>query len=76
MIDYGEGKERVGYIARELTKFIHPLLCSDSIINVSIGEIKFQTLWLRIGFYMSVLITRQGEWERSVVNAARKVKLY
>jgi hypothetical protein len=63
MIDYGEGKQRVGYIARELTKFIHPLLCSDSIINVSIGKIKFQTLWLRIGFYMSVLVTRKGEWE-------------
>ena len=76
MIDYGEGKQRVGYIAKELTKFIHPLLCSNSITNVAVGKIKFQTMWLRMGFYMSVLITRKGKWEPCVVNAARKVKLY
>ena len=75
-IDYGEGQVRVGYIARELTKYIHPLFKQNKILKVRIGKIKFQTQWLRIGFYTSILITRNGEWEKFVENAARHVKLY
>ena len=75
-VDYGKGQFRIGYIAKELTKYIHPLMRNNKIIKVRIGKIKFQTQWLRIGFYLSILITRNGEWENFVVNAARHVKLY
>lgn len=74
MLDYGQGQCRVGYIARELTKFIHPLLANKKIINVRIQKITFRTTWQRMGLYVTLHITRNGEWEPFVVSAARHVK--
>ena len=75
-LDYGEGQHCVGYIARELTKYLHPLMKNNKIIKTKVGKIKYMTNWYRFGFYMSLLITRNGEWEHFVQNAARQVKLY
>ena len=73
-IDYGNGRCHVGYIARELTKFIHPLLNDNAITRVEIGDITFSVKWLRIGFYMKLLITRVGRWHPYVVYKAMRVK--
>lgn len=72
-IDYGEGLHHVGYISKELTQFIHPLLKDNAIANLEIGHIRFCLKWLRIGFYMKLLITRRGRWEPFVVAKAMRV---
>lgn len=73
-VDYGQGQCRVGYIARELTKYIHPLLNRNKILNVRIDKIVYRTTWQRMGLYMTLHVTRSGEWEPFVVSAARYVK--
>ena len=35
-IDYGTGYYHAGYIANKLTKYIHPLLANNMIVNVSV----------------------------------------
>lgn len=64
--------KKVGYIARELTKFVHPLL-SDPSLEVSVNKIRFSTTFLMIGFYLTIDITRKGVWEKAVVKASSKV---
>ena len=51
---------KVGYIARELTKFVHPLL-SDPSLEVSVKKIRFSTTFLMIGFYLTIDTTRKLE---------------
>ena len=41
-INYGEGFKPVGYIARELTRLLNPLL-GNQIVSVGIKHIKFRT---------------------------------
>ena len=65
--------KKVGYIARELTKFVHPLL-SDLSLEVSVNKIRFSTTFLMIGFYLTIDITKTGVWEKAVVKASSKVK--
>ena len=65
--------KKVGYIARELTKFVHPLL-SDPSFEVSVNKIRFSTTFLMIGFYLTIDITKTGVWEKAVVKASSKVK--
>lgn len=65
--------KKVGYIARELTKFVHPLL-SDPSLEVSVNKIRFSTTFLMIGFYLTIDIARKGVWEKAVVKASSKVK--
>ena len=72
-IDYGEGKKHVGYISRELTRFIHLLLKTGSIRKVEIGHIKLCLKWSKIGFNMKLMITRLGRWEPFVVSKAMHV---
>lgn len=68
-IDY----KKVGYIARELTQFVHPLLKEQS-LEVSVRRIRFCTTFLMIGFYLSIDITKRGLWEKPVIKASHKVK--
>ena len=65
--------EKVGYIARELTQFVHPLL-QDPALEVSVQRIWFCTVFLQIGFYITISITKSGLWDRKVVRASSKVK--
>ncbi|KXJ12616.1 hypothetical protein AC249_AIPGENE16378 [Exaiptasia diaphana] len=72
-MDYGLGWSNVGYIASELTKYIHPLLASDRIVSVSVQHIKFRVYFLKMGFYPKILITRKGAWENFVVARSKGV---
>ena len=65
--------KKVGYIASELTQFVHPLLKEQS-LEVSVRAIRFCTTFLMIGFYLTIDITKRGLWERPVIKASRKVK--
>ena len=65
--------KKVGYIAHELTKFVHPLL-SDPSLEVSLNKIRFSTTFLLISFYLTIEFTRKGVWEKAVVKASSKVK--
>ena len=50
MLDYGHEWSKIGYIAKELTKFLHPLLKQGYITNVSLKHINFKTSYLKLGF--------------------------
>ena len=66
---------KIGYIAKELTQFLHPLSkCGYRYLtNVSLKHIKFRTSYLRPGFYATIQITRKGQWEKSVIKASKRV---
>ena len=46
-LDYG--LKPVGYIAKEMTPFLHPLLTSNAQVTVAVKHIKFGTLRSQIG---------------------------
>ena len=73
MLDYGHDWSKIGYIAKELTKFLHPLLKCGFITNVSLKHINFRTTYLRVGFYATIQVTRKGQWENSVIKASKRV---
>ena len=64
-INYGEGFKPVGYIARELTRLLNPLL-GNQIVSVGIKHIKFRTTFLNIGYYITIIITKKGPWDNSI----------
>lgn len=51
--------KRVGYLAHELTQFLHSLL-NDPSLGVSVNKIRFCTTFLMISFYLTINITRKG----------------
>ena len=73
MLGFDNEWKKVGYIARELTQFLHPLLKHDNITNVSLKHIKFRTTYQKVGFYATIEITKRGTWEPSVVKASKRV---
>ena len=73
-LDFGSGWAHVGYIASELCKYLHPLMASGDIIDVSIEHIKYRVEFLRMGFYPKIWIKRCGEWEPMVVRKSRSVR--
>lgn len=73
-MDYGEGFVHVGYIATELTTYIHPLLNSGQILTVSVQHIIFRVSFLKVGFYPKILITRRGTWDPYVCRKSRSVR--
>ena len=68
-LDYGKGLKPAGYIAKEMTQFLHPLLTSNAPVTVAVKHIKFGTLRSQIGYYMALNVTNQGLWDK-VVQAA------
>ena len=64
--------EKVGYIAKELTQHVHPVL-SDPSLNVEVKKIRFCTIYRMIGFYLTIEITKKGLWDNAVVSASKKV---
>lgn len=73
-IDYGQGPSFIGYIPRELTKYIHPLLEPGQIREVKVADIRFRTQFKKFGLYIKLLITRVGRWEPFVVRASLSVQ--
>lgn len=65
--------EKVGYLPRELTQYVHPVLQCPS-LNVSINNIRFSTTFRMIGFYLTLDITKRGLWAKEVIKASQKVK--
>ena len=73
-IDYGSNWVKIGYIAKELTRFIHPLLANGNIVTVNVKHIKFCIVYMRVGYYITINITKKGQWEEQVIRASLKVK--
>ena len=57
-INYDEDEPyyTVGYIARELTKYMHPIINE---LEVSVKKIRFCTTYMRIGFYLTIDVTKK-----------------
>lgn len=72
LLDYGSGWKVVGYIARELTCYLHPLIQSNSLL-VTISHIRFRVSYLLLGYYLTINITKKGMWCAQVITASKKV---
>jgi hypothetical protein len=68
--DWDEYK-KVGYIAKELTVFLKPHLSS---LDVEVSHIRFCTTYFRMGYYMTLNVTKKGIWHKTVVKASKNVK--
>ena len=66
-INHGSGFFHCGYIASELTQYLHPLIDTDKIVDVSLEHIQFRVSFSRMGYYPKVLITTKGAWEKFVI---------
>ena len=66
-INHGSGFFHCKYIASELTQYLHPLIITDKIVDVSLEHIQFRVSFSRMGYYPKVLITRKCVWEKFVV---------
>lgn len=73
-IDYGNNWVKIGYIAKELTRYIHPLLANGNIITVNVKHIKFCIVYMRVGYYITINISKKGQWEDQVIRASLRVK--
>lgn len=65
--------KKVGYIASELTRFVHPHL-RDTSFSASVLQIKYRTTFQLMGHYMSISLTKKGLWHNQVVRASKNVK--
>lgn len=70
-INHGSGFFHCGYIASELTQYLHPLIDTHKIVDVSLEHIQFRVSFSRMGYYPKVLITRKGAWEKFVIYRCR-----
>ena len=70
-INHDSGFFHCGYIASELTQYLHPLIVADKIVDVSLEHIQFRVSFARMGYYPKVLITRKGAWEKFVIYRRR-----
>ena len=73
-IKYKDDWCKVGYIAAELTKHLHAVWSDGLDFEVTVKHIKFRTSYLKVGFYITINLTRKGEWEPEVIRAAKKVQ--
>lgn len=69
--DYGETFEKVGYIAKELTQYLKPILKQ---LDVSVCNIRFCTTYYRMGYYLTLEITKDGMWHKDVIAASKNVR--
>lgn len=65
--------DKVGYIASELTQFVHPYLNTPD-FNVSVEKVTFCTKYLLVGFYLTISLSKKGLWHNEVIKASKKVK--
>ena len=61
LIDYGTGFKHVGFIAEELTKYVHYVLNSRRLQHAAVYQIKFHTQWVKLGYYMTLLLSCKRE---------------
>ena len=65
--------ELVGYIARELTKYVRPYL-TDPGFHADVKSIRFRTIYMMVGFYLTIEITKKRLWHKDVVKASKTVR--
>jgi hypothetical protein len=69
--DCGDEFQKVGYIAKELTQYLKPILKK---LDVSVCNIRFCTTYYRMGYYLTLEITKDGMWHKNVVEASKNVR--
>lgn len=57
-INIGSDWNKVGYIARELTRELHPLI-ENSYIKVNVARIHFRVNYLLVGYYITLNISKK-----------------
>lgn len=67
------GWNKVGYITKELTSELQPLIDNGN-IKVNVTHICFRANYLQVGFYFTLNISRTGQWSKKVFKAAKKAK--
>ena len=72
MSDECKDFDKVGYIPKELTRYLHSLLKASK-LDVSVKDVRFCTTYLLIGYYITLNISKRGTWDDFVVLASRKV---
>jgi hypothetical protein len=65
--------ELVGYIARELTKYVRPCLM-DPDFHAEVRCVRFRTTYMLVGFYITIDLTKKGFWHNDVVKASKAVR--
>ena len=65
--------KKVGYIASELTKYVHQHL-HDPDFTVSVRHIRFCTNFWMVGYYITIELSKKGLWDKEVVKASKRVK--
>lgn len=73
LLNYGTGWKTVGYIASELTRYLHPSIERNS-LTVTIAHIRFRVTYMLAGYYLTINITRKGQWCSQVIIASKTVK--
>ena len=70
-IDIDGHWRRIGYVARELTGYVHNAMRNNRSQSLSIKWIKYR-FWPAsgFGFYASFLISKRGQWDCQVVSKA------
>ena len=64
--------EKVGYIPKELTRYLHSLLKASK-LDVSVKNVRFCTTYLLIGYYITLNISKKGTWDDFVLTASHNV---
>ncbi|XP_019636808.1 PREDICTED: exonuclease 1-like isoform X2 [Branchiostoma belcheri] len=72
-INTARGPETVGYIAKEMTQYVHPIINTNRLTCARIGRIAFRTTYENYGWFMKLLITRKGTWDRAVIRQSRHI---
>ena len=73
-IKYAEDWVKIGYIPAELTQYLHSVWDSGQEVNATVKHIKFRTSYWKIGHYITVNLTKRGQWEKAVMKAAKRVQ--
>ena len=64
-INHGSGYFHCGYIASELTQYLHPLIAADEIVDVSLEHIKSRVYFAKMGYYPKVLRATDRKYQKS-----------
>ena len=69
LINFDSGQNKLGWIAKELTSELQPLIDSGN-IKVNVAHIRFRVNYLQVGYYLTINSFRTGQWSKKVVKAS------
>ena len=72
LINFDSGQNKLGWIAKELTSELQPLIDSGN-IKVNVAHICFRVNYFQVGYYLTIDISRTGQWSKKV-KASKKAK--